>query len=295
MLDRSIPRGRPGYRPSVAPIAVAAALLLVQIASAPAVLARTISSTGTLNPVATVTVGSFVSGIVDAVSCDFNAIVKKGQVCARIDPRPFQKSVDLARASLANVKAQLEQHQASLTYVKASFERQSTLVQRGVVSKDAFESVQSSYGQVRAQIDVDRAGIAQRQAELDVAELNLGYTDIVSPIDGVVLARKVAVGETIAANFQVPSLFVIASDLRKLQLLSTVGEGDIGALKEGDAATFTVKAYPARTFSAKVLQIRFAPDQLRSEVGYGVVLDVDNADLQLKPGMTAAVRFTTTD
>jgi HlyD family secretion protein len=168
-------------------------------------------------------------------------------------------------------------------------------VQKGVVSKDAFESIQSSYGQARAQIDVDKASIAQRQAELDAALLNLGYTDIVSPIDGVVLARKVMVGETIASNFQVPNLFVIASDLAQLQLIATVGEADIGALKPGDTATFVVKAFPTRTFKAKVAQIRASPDTQRIDVGYGVVLDVDNADMLLKPGMTATVRFTTTD
>ena len=271
------------------------ATALFLLGSAPAD-ARTISANGTLNPISTVTIGSYVSGIVQDVTCDFNANVKQGQVCARIDPRPFQKAVELARATLANAKAQLQQHEASLAYIKGSFERNSTLAQRGVVSKDALENVTSNFGQARAQVDVDRASIAQRQAELEAAELNLAYTNIQSPIDGVVLARKVSVGETVAANFQVPNLFVIASPLSRLQLLATVGEGDIGALKQGDAATFTVKAFPSRSFNARVAQIRFGPDTREGgAVSYSVVLDVDNADLQLKPGMTAAVRFTTSD
>lgn len=294
MTDQTAPQRRSVGRLTVCGAATCASLLAHAGLPSPT-LAKTISSTGTLNPVETVTVGSFVSGIVQEVPCDFNSVVKKGQLCARIDPRPFQKAVEQARANLANANAQLVQHEAGLAYAKASFERSSTLVQRGVVSKDAFENVQSVHGQARAQVDIDKASIAQRQAELDIAELNLGYTDILSPIDGIVLSRKVSVGETIASNFQVPSLFVIASDLKRIQLISTVGEGDIGALRQGDTATFTVKAFPGRSFKAQVAQIRSSPDTQRLDVGYAVVLDVDNADLQLKPGMTAAIRFTTAD
>ena len=288
MREGSFPLSVEHYR-SMA-IAIAITVLLPVVAAAQV---RTISSTGTLNPVSTVTVGSFVSGVVRDVSCDFNATVKKGQVCARIDPRPYQTAVDQARAALANARAQLEQHNAGLAYVKASFERSSTLVQRGVVSKDAFENVQSNFGQARAQIEVDRTAIAQRQAELDTAELNLAYTFIASPLDGVVLTRSVAAGETISTNYQVPNLFVIGSDLKRLQLLATVGESDIAAVKEGDGAIFTVKAFPGKSFRAKVLQIRHAPEVQGIAVSYGVVLEVDNPDLQLKPGMTATVKITT--
>lgn len=256
---------------------------------------KTISTTGTLSPVSTVTVGSQISGVVQEVACDFNTAVKKGQPCAKIDPRPFQRALDQARANLANAKATLEQHEASLAYVKASYERNSTLVQRGVVSKDAFESVQSNFGQARAQIEVDKAVIAQRQAELEIAELNLGYTDIVSPIDGVVLSRRVTVGETLATSFQTPTLFIIATDLRRLNLIANVSESDIGGLKPGDQASFTVKAFPNRSFNAQVSQIRQAPESNRLDVSYAVVLDVDNAEQLLKPGMSAAVRLVTAD
>lgn len=269
---------------------------ILALAGAPTIaVAKTISTTGTLGPVATVTVGSQISGVVQEVSCDFNTAVKKGQLCAKIDPRPFQRAVDQARANLANAKATLEQHEASLAYVKASYERSSTLVQRGVVSKDAFESVQSNFGQARAQIEVDKAVIAQRQAELGIAELNLGYTDIVAPIDGVVLSRRVAVGETLATSFQTPTLFVIATDLRRLQLIANVSESDIGGLKPGDQASFMVKAFPNRSFNAQVSQIRQAPEGNRLDVNYAVVLDVDNAEQLLKPGMSAAVRLVSAD
>ena len=268
---------------------------LVSTGALHAASARTIVSTGTLNPVTTVTVGSQVSGVVQDVLCDFNSVVKKGQVCARIDQRPFQRAVDQARANLANAKALLEQHQASLAYLKASLDRNTTLAQRGVVSKDAFESVQSNYGQAMAQIDVDKAVIAQRQAELGIAELNLGYTNIESPIDGVVLSRVVSPGATLAASFQAPTLFVIASDLTKLQLIANVTEADIGTIKPGDQATFTVKAFGDRGFKCSVAQVRNAPEAGRSDVSYAVVLEVDNADRILKPGMTASIRLVTAD
>lgn len=274
--------------------ALAAGIVGTQLSADPA-WARVISSSGTLGPTATVTVGSQVSGVVQEVLCDFNAAVKKGQVCARIDPRPFQRAVEQARANLANAKAQLDRNEAALTYSKASFERNSTLVQRGVVSKDVFENVQAGFGQAKAQVEIDKANIAQRQAELSLAELNLAYTSIASPIDGVVMNRRVEVGDTLNANFAAPTLFAIASELTRLQLVAQVSEGEIGGLKAGDAATFTVKAFGNRSFQGQVAQVRNLPESTRQDVSYAVVIDVDNKDQMLKPGMTAAVRITTAD
>lgn len=273
----------------------AAPLLLALLVPVAPAAARIVTASGTLSPVATVMVGSNVSGVVAEVTCDFNTQVTKGQTCARIDPRPFQKEVEQARANLANATATLEQLEASLTYLKGSFERNSVLVQRGVVSKDQFESISSNYAQARAQIAVQRAVIAQRKAELEGAELNLGYTSIVSPIDGIVLSRRVAVGETVAASFQSPTLFVIASDLARLQLVAQVPESEIGTLRAGDTATFTVRAYQGRTFNGRVLQVRNQPESAGGDVRYGVVLDVENGDHALRPGMTATVRITTAD
>ncbi len=250
-------------------------------------------ATGTLEPVATVTVGSYVSGIVQDVSCDFETAVTKGQVCAKIDPRPYQSAVELRRAAVATANAQLALHAAALTYSKATHDRNLTLVQRGVVSKDGFENAQSNYQQMRSQVDLDGATVGQRQAELETAELNLSYTDIVAPLDGIVLTRKVAAGETVAASLQSPVLFVMASDLKRIRLIARVSESEIGSVKAGDAATFTVKAYGQKTFTGKVVQIRSNGVVADNDVRFDAVLDVDNPDLLLKPGMTGAVRITT--
>jgi HlyD family secretion protein len=298
MLSQPFNRGRSGRRwgeAATAVVTVAALVLTAQFSVASAAAARTVSVNGTLRLGSSVTLGSQLSGLVKTVSCEVNSSVKKGQVCAKIDPRPFQNTLDQARADFAQAKAQLEQDQASLVYARAAFERNSTLVQRGVVSKDAFENAQSNYHQAQAKVDVDKATIAQRQAAIQMATLNLEYTDVVSPIDGMVIARKVEVGETIAANFQAPALFVIASDPRKLKLVANIPEADIGGIKEGDAATFKVKAFPSRTFNARVSLVRLAPEGQAGDVTYGVTLDVDNPDLLLKPGMTAAIRITTAD
>jgi HlyD family secretion protein len=269
--------------------------MLAALGAASTAGARTISVNGTLRPVMTVTLGSQLSGMVQSVSCEVNAAVKKGQTCAKIDPRPFRNALDQARADFAQATAQLQQDEANLAYVQAAFERSQTLNQRGVVSKDAFQNAQSNYQQAQAKVALDKATIAQRQAALQMATLNLEYTDIVSPIDGVVVSRKVEAGETVAASLQAPTLFVIASDMRKLTLIAYVGETDVGGLKVGDAATFRVKTFPNRTFNARISQVLLAPQVQASDVSYGVLLDVDNADLQLKPGMTAVVRITTSE
>lgn len=266
-------------------------MALTPQAECSAASARTVIATGTLEPVATVTIGSTVSGIVQDVTCDFNTIVKKGQVCAKIDPRPFQKAVDLHRAAIATANAQLALHKAALAYAKASHDRNLTLFQRGVVSQDGFENIQANYQQLKSQVDLDGAMIAQRQAELESAELNLSYTDIVSPIDGVILVRKIATGESVAASLQSPVLFVIASDLSRIRLVARVGEGEIGTLKAGDEASFTVKAFAQRNFTATVVHIRPNANVIENEVRYDVILEVDNSDLMLKPGMNGSVRI----
>lgn len=275
-------------------LGIPAALLTMALtpqAECSAASARTVIATGTLEPVATVTIGSTVSGIVQDVTCDFNTIVKKGQVCAKIDPRPFQKAVDLHRAAIATANAQLALHKAALAYAKASHDRNLTLFQRGVVSQDGFENIQANYQQLKSQVDLDGAMIAQRQAELESAELNLSYTDIVSPIDGVILVRKIATGESVAASLQSPVLFVIASDLSRIRLVARVGEGEIGTLKAGDEASFTVKAFAQRNFTATVVHIRPNANVIENEVRYDVILEVDNSDLMLKPGMNGSVRI----
>lgn len=252
-----------------------------------------VNSSGTVNPVLTIMVGTYVSGVIQDLSCDYNTQVKKGQLCAKIDPRPYQTVVDQDRANVSTSKAQLEKDKASLAYAKLTFERDTPLLKDGVVSQDTFDNAKSAYDQLQAQIGVDEATIAEHEAELNTAEVNLGYTDITSPVDGTVVSRNVTMGQTVAASFQTPTLFLIATDLTKMQVDTNVSESDMGNLREGDKASFTVEAFPNRTFEGKVVQVRQSPQTVQNVVTYDIVVAVDNRDLALKPGMTATTRIVT--
>lgn len=254
-------------------------------------VAPAVTATGTVNPELTIIVGTYVSGVVQQVYCDYNTAVKKGQLCAKIDPRPYQSVVDDNKANLAVANAQLEKDKASLAYAQVSFERAANLVQTNVVSKDAYDSAKSTYEQAKAQIVYDEAMIQQRQATLDSANVNLDYTDIVSPVDGTVVSRNVTIGQTVAASFQTPTLFLIATDLTKMEVDTNVSESDIGGIMAGETANFTVDAFPKRIFGGLVRQVRQSPQTVQNVVTYDVVVSVDNADLALKPGMTAATRI----
>jgi HlyD family secretion protein len=254
-------------------------------------IARGVNATGTVNPELTIIVGTYVSGVIQELSCDYNTQVKRGQICARIDGRPYQSIVDQAKANLAVAKAQLEKDKASLAYTKVAFERLATLVETKAVSKDAYDSAHSEYLQAQAQITFDEATIQQRQAVVDAAQINLDYTNIVSPVDGTVVSRNVTMGQTVAASFQTPTLFLIATDLTKMQVDANVSESDIGGIKIGNKATFTVDAYSKRVFDGKVNQVRQSPQTVQNVVTYDVVVSVDNSDLALKPGLTAATRI----
>ncbi|MEZ5891005.1 MAG: efflux RND transporter periplasmic adaptor subunit [Xanthobacteraceae bacterium] len=254
-------------------------------------IARTVTATGTVNPELTIIVGTYVSGVIQELFCDYNTVVKKGQVCAKIDPRPYQTIVDQSKANLAVAQAQLAKDKANLTYTKVRYERTARLAQTHATSQDAVDAAKSNYEQAQAQILFDEATIQQRQAMLDAALVNLGYANIVSPVDGVVVSRNVTVGQTVAASFQTPTLFLIATDLTKMQVDTNVSESDIGGVKIGDPGTFTVDAFSNRTFRGKVSQVRQSPQTVQNVVTYDVVVSVDNSDLALKPGMTAAVQI----
>jgi len=256
-------------------------------------ISRVVSTTGTVNPELTIIVGSYVSGVIRELYCDYNTEVKTGQVCAKIDPRPYQTVVDQATANLAVGKAQLQKDQASLTYAKLNFERNANLVKSSAVSVDAYDSSKSNYEQALAQVAFDEATIQQRQAELDAARVNLDYTNIISPVDGTVVSRNVTMGQTVAASFQTPTLFLIASDLTKMQVDTNVSEGDIGGIKLNNKAQFSVDAFPNRIFEGTVSQIRQSPQTVQNVVTYDVVVSLGNTDLALKPGMTASVRVIT--
>ena len=256
-------------------------------------LARSIAATGAVNPVTTVQVGTYVSGPIQTLSCDFNTRVKAGQRCAQIDPRPYQIALDQARANLIAAQAQLTKDRASLDYARSVHENDRGLVEQGVVSRETADNDRSAYEQARATIALDEATIAQRKSALDAAQVNLDYTDIVSPVDGVVVSRNVDVGQTVAASFQTPTLFLIAQDLTQMQVDASVSESDIGDVKVGQTANFTVEAYAGRTFEGRVAQLRQAPITVQNVVTYDVVIGVANGDLALLPGMTANVHIVT--
>jgi HlyD family secretion protein len=268
----------------------------VQYATAPVergAVTRTVTATGTVNPELTIIVGTYVSGVIQELYCDYNTQVKTGQICGKIDPRPYQTQVDQAKASLAVAKAQLAKDKAYLAYTKLAFDRAARLVQTKTVSQDTFDNAKSTLEQAEAQIAFDNATIEQRQAALDAAQVNLDYTDIRSPVDGTVVSRNVTRGQTVAASFQTPTLFLIATDLTRMEVDANVSESDIGGIKSGEKATFTVDAFPKRTFQGTVSQVRQSPQTVQNVVTYDVVVSVDNSDLALKPGMTAATRIVT--
>ena len=254
---------------------------------------RMVTATGTVNPVLTVIVGSYVSGVLQELSCDYNTQVKKGQVCAKLDARPYQSVVDQDQAHLDVALAQLQKDVAVVRYAQLSDDRNRTLALSKFVSQDVADLAKSAVDQARAQVALDTATVNLSKATLDAAKINLGYTDIVSPVDGTVVSRNVTVGQTVAASFQTPTLFLIASDLTKMQVDTNVSESDIGAIKQDDKAHFTVDAYPARAFEGTVLQVRQSPQTVQNVVTYDVVVSVTNADLALKPGMTASTQIVT--
>jgi HlyD family secretion protein len=236
----------------------------------------TVTATGTLSAVTTVQVGSQVSGIIAKLHVDFNSVVKKGQLLAELDPTPFQQAVDQNRANLDKAKVQLRNDEIALTRAKRLFADQL--------------SAQSDLDAAQTTRDSDVATVAQVTAQLKQAETNLSYTRIKSPIDGVVVSRQYDVGQTVAASFQAPVIFTIAQDLTKMQVLTNIDEADVGRIREGQVARFSVDAFPDVNFKGTVSQIRLSPQTVQNVVTYPVMLDVPNADLKLKPGMTANVQ-----
>ncbi|HEY8309255.1 MAG TPA: efflux RND transporter periplasmic adaptor subunit, partial [Gemmatimonadaceae bacterium] len=232
---------------------------------------RAVIASGSVNPVITVQVGTYVSGVIEALYCDYNTQVQKGQLCAKIDPRPYQTVVDQDRANLSAAKAQLAKDQTNLNYAKLTYERTAGLRERGIVSQDTLDGAKSAFDQAAAQVDLDQSALTQHQAALDAAALNVSYTNIVSPVNGTVVSRSVTMGQTVAASFQTPTLFLIATDLTKMQVDTNVSESDIGDIKAGQTAAFTVDAFPGREFQADVGQVRQAPITVQNVVTYDVV------------------------
>jgi HlyD family secretion protein len=250
---------------------------------------ETVLSTGNLNAVTTVQVGSQVSGTVQQIFVDFNSPVTKGQVIAQIDPRLLESAVVQARAGLQNARAAMERAEVMVVDAERTYRRNRELVGEGFVAQADVDAAQTAYETALAQRRSAEAQVRQSEGALVSAETNLRYTTIRSPVDGIVISRNVDAGQTVAASFQTPTLFTIAQDLTKMQIDTNVDEADIGKVTAGQTATFTVDAYPERSFSGGVVQVRNFPIVTQNVVTYNVVVRVDNEELLLKPGMTANV------
>lgn len=253
----------------------------------------TVSATGTVNAVTTVQVGTQVSGTIQKLFVDFNSPVKKGQLLAQIDPAIFESQVGQARANLLSARANLEKSQVMLRDTKTTLERNKILYAKNFIAKSDLDTSETNYLSAIAQIKVSGAQIQQTQAALDSSAINLKYAKILSPVNGTVISRNIDIGQTVAASFQTPTLFTIAQDLTKMQIDTSVDESDIGKVKAGQKAAFTVDAYPESTFNGEVSVVRNAPINVSNVVTYNAVIIVDNTDLKLKPGMTANVSVET--
>lgn len=242
-------------------------------------IATTITATGTVQPVDTVAVGTQVSGTINKVYVDFNSVVKKGQLLAQLDRT-------ILTAQAAQIQANLQQMKSNYAYQTSNYNRQQQLYKVGAISKADLEAAMN-------QFNASRDNVAATTAQLASANKNLAYTNIYSPIDGTVLSRNVSEGQTVAASFSTPTLFSIAKDLTKMQVRASIDEADIGNVKTGQNATFTVDAFPDKTFEGVVQEIRLHPTVSANVVNYVTIIDANNAELLLKPGMTANITVAT--
>ena len=252
-----------------------------------------VEASGTINPVNTVSVGSTVSGLIKAIYVDYNSEVKKGQLLAQIDPANFEAQVQQNQAQITNAQANLAKLQAIANYNEKQYQRYKNLYAKNFVAKSELDEKYSTYLSDLAQINAAKAQITQYRASLQTAQTNLGYTKIIAPVDGTVISRKIDLGQPVAASFQAPELFTIAQDLTKMQIEVSVSEADIGKVKAGQDVTYTLDGYPDSNFQGKVSQVRLSPTTVSNVVTYTVIVDVDNEDLKLKPGMTANVSIIT--
>lgn len=252
-----------------------------------------VAATGTVNPVISVEVGSQVSGKIAKLFADFNSEVTQGQMLAQIDQQPFKARVNQSRAAVKNATGNLARAKNLAAQRKRERDRMATLKEQAFVSQAELDMAETNYRDALAQVDMAQAQADQANASLSSAELELGYTTIYSPVNGIVISRNVDVGQTVVASFQTPTLFVLAQDLTRMQVNTNVSESDIGGVTEGKPARFRVDAYPKHTFEGAVTQVRNAPISIQNVVTYDVVITVDNQDLKLKPGMTANVTIVT--
>ena len=252
-------------------------------------ITQTVEASGTINPVNTFSVGSTVSGPVTAVYVDYNSIVKKGQLLAEIDSRTFQETVNQSLAAIQSAEAHLRDMQSNLVMSQKTLTRYKNLYSRGFVPKSELDQAISNYQSDSAKVSSARNDIAKARSQHQTAVVNLGFTKIVSPVDGVVISKNIEEGRPVAASFQAPEHFVIAQDLKNMQIEVSVSEADIGKIKEGQLAEYTLDGYPNETFHGTVTQVRISPTTVSNVVTYSVIVSVKNENLILKPGMTANV------
>ena len=266
---------------------------LVTAAVSRGTVVETVEATGTLEAVTTVQVGTQVSGRIQDLYVDFNSPVRRGQILAKIDPQFFKAAVEQAKANLAAAEGNLAKARAQAVDAHRQYQRAKTLAEQGqLVAQSDLDTADANAQAADAQVQAMQGAVAQARASLYQAEVNLGYTTITSSIDGTVISRNVDVGQTVAASLQAPTLFTIAQDLKKMQVDTNVSEADVGKLSAGMPTSFNVDAFPGETFKGVIRQIRNAPQSVQNVVTYDAVIDVDNSDMRLRPGMTANVTFT---
>jgi HlyD family secretion protein len=254
---------------------------------------NSITATGTVSPVDTVAVGTQVSGIIDKIYVDFNSPVKKGQILAVLDTKNLTSQLNSAKANARSAQANLQSAKASLAYQLANYNRYKTLYKKGLISANDYENAYLAYKQAAEQVAMQQQNLVTAQESVKTAETNLGYATITSPIDGIIINKYVAEGQTVAATYNTPELFGVAKDLKNMEVTADVDEADIGDVKEGESVTFTVDAYPDDTFTGTVKQVRLGASTSNNVVTYHVIISANNEDLKLKPGLTANVTIYT--
>lgn len=252
-------------------------------------IVETVGATGTLQAVTTVQVGTQVSGTIQSLNADFNSLVRKGQVLARLDPSLFQTQIEQSRANLIRAQADLERLRVALADAQTKLNRARELSARSLIPRTELETAEVNVRSAEAQIRSSEAQVTQAQASLNQTQVNIEHTVITAPIDGLVISRNVDVGQTVAASMQAPTLFVLAADLTKMQVVANLDESDVGRIRPNQPVTFRVDAYPNDTFRGTVSQVRLEPKVQQNVVTYATVIDVPNDGLKLKPGMTANV------
>ncbi|MEO8069978.1 MAG: efflux RND transporter periplasmic adaptor subunit [Acidobacteriota bacterium] len=252
-------------------------------------IVQVVQAVGTVEPMNTVTVGSQVSGVISWLGADFNTVVKKGSVLARLDPSLLQASRDQERANLSKVKADVQQRTMDLADARMKETRASTLAAGGLLSASDLESATLAVHAAETALESSRAQVVQAEASLNQAQVNLDHSTITAPIDGIVLQRSVDVGQTVAASLSSPTIFLIAADLTEMRVNASVDEGDISHIREGQPVRVKVDAYPNESFAGVVSQVRLQPVVVSNVTSYPAIIDVDNTELKLKPGMTASV------